>query len=158
VTRTLTIIYSTTLLSLFTAIQLTLLARIKYVQFILQMGREERCREKLKFQISPSMLILGTALNMLDDEPIPEEDEVGAISEEIESKYLTLSWWILHVGWKDVGERVRRGVEEVFDKCVQPFRSVLLFHALFTQRVVKNQFELYGLPPLDQRCQEKSRE
>jgi peroxin-3 len=32
--------------------------------------------------------------------------------------YLTLSWWILHVGWKDVGERVRREVEEVFDGCV----------------------------------------
>jgi hypothetical protein len=23
-------------------------------------------------------------------------------------------WWLLHVGRKDVGERVRRGVEEVF--------------------------------------------
>jgi len=37
------------------------------------------------------------------------------INEEVESKYLTMSWWLLHVGWKDVGERVRRGVEEVFD-------------------------------------------
>ena len=36
------------------------------------------------------------------------------INEESESKYLTLSWWLLNVGWKDVGERVRRGVEEVF--------------------------------------------
>ena len=40
-------------------------------------------------------------------------------SEETERKYLTLSWWILHVGWKDVGERVRRGVEEVFEGCVE---------------------------------------
>ncbi|PPQ94396.1 hypothetical protein CVT25_002752 [Psilocybe cyanescens] len=39
----------------------------------------------------------------------------GEIPEEAESKYLTMSWWLLHVGWKDVGERVRRGVEEVFD-------------------------------------------
>ncbi|KAF9558985.1 hypothetical protein CPC08DRAFT_691571 [Agrocybe pediades] len=37
------------------------------------------------------------------------------ISEEAEGKYLTMSWWLLHVGWKDVGERVRRAVEEVFD-------------------------------------------
>jgi len=45
-----------------------------------------------------------------DDEEVDEE-----ISEQIEIKYLTLSWWILHVGWKDVAERVRRGVEEVFE-------------------------------------------
>ncbi|KAG6867655.1 hypothetical protein C0993_012674 [Termitomyces sp. T159_Od127] len=38
-----------------------------------------------------------------------------AISEDVESKFLTMSWWILHVGWKDVGERVRRGVEEAFE-------------------------------------------
>lgn len=43
------------------------------------------------------------------------------ISEETERKFLTLSWWILHVGWKDVGERVRRGVEEVFEGYVLPF-------------------------------------
>ena len=40
--------------------------------------------------------------------------EVDFINEESASKYLTLSWWLLNVGWKDVGERVRRGVEEVF--------------------------------------------
>jgi peroxin-3 len=44
-----------------------------------------------------------------------EEGDECNISEELENKYLTLSWWLLHVGWKDVGERVRRGVEEVFD-------------------------------------------
>ncbi|THH26408.1 hypothetical protein EUX98_g7781 [Antrodiella citrinella] len=40
---------------------------------------------------------------------------VEQLSEETERKFLTLSWWILHVGWQDVGERVRRGVEEVFE-------------------------------------------
>jgi peroxin-3 len=43
------------------------------------------------------------------------------IGEEVESRFLTMSWWILHVGWKDVAERVRRGVEEAFDG------SVILF-------------------------------
>ena len=43
-----------------------------------------------------------------------EAREADFINEESEGKYLTLSWWLLHVGWKDVGERVRRGVEEVF--------------------------------------------
>jgi len=44
-----------------------------------------------------------------------EDDDDEEVSEQIEVKYLTLSWWILHVGWKDIAERVRRGVEEVFE-------------------------------------------
>ena len=50
--------------------------------------------------------------SILDDSE--DAGEADSINEESESKYLTLSWWLLHVGWKDVGERVRRGVEEVF--------------------------------------------
>lgn len=50
-------------------------------------------------------LLGGEDMGVIDDD----------ISEEVESKFLTMSWWILHVGWKDVGERVRRGVEEVLD-------------------------------------------
>jgi peroxin-3 len=114
-TRTLTILYSTTLLSLFTGVQLTLLGRLKYVQSIIQLEREERLRDRFELNFSPTSLVFGGLANMLDygDEPSPEEDE--GISEDMELKYLTLSWWILHVGWKDVSERVRRGVEEVFD-------------------------------------------
>jgi peroxin-3 len=52
---------------------------------------------------------------MFDLEQANAQEEVGSLSNELEGKYLSLSWWILHVGWKDVGERVRRGVEEVFD-------------------------------------------
>jgi peroxin-3 len=54
--------------------------------------------------------------NLLDFENQAGDDEDQEdISEQIEIKYLTLSWWILHVGWKDIAERVRRGVEEVFE-------------------------------------------
>ena len=44
-----------------------------------------------------------------------DETTFDPIDQEIEVRFLTMSWWILHVGWKDVGERVRRGVEEVFN-------------------------------------------
>lgn len=57
-------------------------------------------------------LMAGDISNILDNGE--DADEVDFINEESESKYLTLSWWLLHVGWKDVGERVRKGVEEVF--------------------------------------------
>jgi len=35
-------------------------------------------------------------------------------TEETERKFLTLGWWLLNVGWKDVAERVRSAVEVVF--------------------------------------------
>lgn len=44
-----------------------------------------------------------------------DDDGEDEISEEVERKFLTLSWWMLHVGWKDVGERVRKGVEDALD-------------------------------------------
>ncbi|KAG6909816.1 hypothetical protein DXG01_015309 [Tephrocybe rancida] len=121
-TRTLTTLYSTTLLSLLTSIQLTLLARSKYTQSVLELERNERMQERMASEFTLTNMLLksgrgleellsGDMSTLLDDESRDEE----YISEEVESKFLTMSWWILHVGWKDVGERVRRGVEEAFD-------------------------------------------
>ncbi|KAF9447254.1 hypothetical protein P691DRAFT_707094 [Macrolepiota fuliginosa MF-IS2] len=122
-THTLTTLYSTTLLCLLTTVQLTLLARAKYVHAILQQERDDRVRERLESELSLTNLLFGNGrglegLMSKDLEAfLGEDDALGeeAIPENAESKYLTLSWWLLHVGWKDVGERVRRGVEEVFD-------------------------------------------
>ena len=112
-TRTLTILYSTTLLSLFTHIQLNTLGRSKYLQSIVQQAHEENMREQWRDSISLASLLWSGGL----EDASSEEDlqEVECVDEETERKFLTLSWWILHVGWKDVGERVRRGVEEVFE-------------------------------------------
>lgn len=122
-TRTLTTLYSTTLLCLLTTIQLTLLARAKYVYSVLQQERDERVSERLESELSLSNLLFGNgkgleSLMSRDLEAfLGEEDTIGdeALPADVENKYLTLSWWLLHVGWKDVGERVRRGVEEVFE-------------------------------------------
>ncbi|KAF8965782.1 Peroxin-3-domain-containing protein [Flammula alnicola] len=164
-TRTLTTLYSSTLLCLLTTLQLTLLARGKYVNAVLQLEKqerlEERMRDRMERELSPANLLLkgiggwvegvmgrgGGAqagledlfqgLGMDGDFDLTEDDVdesparggqtfgggkvdyphvwLGEISEEMESKYLTMSWWLLHVGWKDVGERVRRAVEEVFN-------------------------------------------
>lgn len=126
-TRTLTTLYSTTLLSLFTVIQLTLLARSKYVQSVILKEREERMRDKFEAEFSLTNIMLGRGRGLEellsgDMNALLEDGEeaVEGISEEAESKFLTMSWWMLHVGWKDIGERVRRGVEEVFDGYV-PF-------------------------------------
>ncbi|TFK52868.1 Peroxin-3 [Heliocybe sulcata] len=110
-TRTLTTLYSLTLLTLFTQLQLTILGRHKYVQSVIQQEREERMREKLLDQVSISSLFWEPP----DDGDDEEDEEVEMMGRETERKFLTLSWWIVHVGWKDVGERVKRGVEEVFE-------------------------------------------
>ncbi|KAI0672191.1 Peroxin-3 [Trametes maxima] len=112
-TRTLTVIYSITLLSLFTHIQLSVLGRSKYIQSLIQQERDERLREQLEYSTSVYSLFWGDS--SLEDNETDLLEDSETISEETERKYLTLSWWILHVGWKDVGERVRRGVEEVFE-------------------------------------------
>lgn len=59
----------------------------------------------------------------LGSEPLFQGEKLGGIGDDVENKYLTLSWWLLHVGWKDVSERVRRGVEETFDGFVFSFLS-----------------------------------
>ncbi|TFK61618.1 hypothetical protein BDN72DRAFT_903955 [Pluteus cervinus] len=160
-TRTLTTVYSITLLSLLTSLQLTLLARSKYIHSVLEDEREERFSEDIQAQYSWSNLLLGLfrgsdessimgtgtelggglsweelmaqgsktdngdlGLPLGGGKDVPKMrawekewfDKVEAeVKSETQSKYLTMSWWILHVGWKDLKERVRRGVEEVFE-------------------------------------------
>jgi peroxin-3 len=49
-----------------------------------------------------------------------EDDTIGdkGLPADVENKHLTTSWWQLHARRKDVGERIRRGVEEVFERFV----------------------------------------
>ena len=119
VTRTLTTLYSITLLSVFTHVQLSLLGRYKYVHSIIQLERDEEEREAWD-ATSIASLFFAPSRQVLDVEKLLSEDERSSlwrsgVDAQTERKFLTLSWWILHVGWKDVGERVRRGVEEVFE-------------------------------------------
>ena len=122
-TRTLTTVYSITLLSAFTHVQLSLLGRYKYVHSVIQLERDEEAREGLDFSIAS--LFFSPRQQTDVEAQIAAKNALGedslwsnGIAAETERKYLTLSWWILNVGWKDVGERVRRGVEEVFEEYV----------------------------------------
>lgn len=123
-TRTLTVLYSITLLTIFTNIQLSLLGRYKYIQSVIQLERDEDARSKLQYETSLSSILFQS---LIDPTGLPDIEALGqqtgleegiwreGVDTETERKYLALSWWILNVGWKDIGERVRRGVEEVFE-------------------------------------------
>lgn len=121
-TRTLTVLYSITLLTIFTNIQLSLLGRYKYIQSVIQLERDEDARSRRQSELSLSSLF-SSLVDLTNSRDIEAGQQTGleegiwkeGVDAETERKYLTLSWWILNVGWKDVGERVRRGVEEVFE-------------------------------------------
>jgi len=84
------------------------------------MERSEETRARRQYESSASATLFPSLDDIeafVDQRAVWEEDSVWreGVDAETERKYLTLSWWILNVGWKDVGERVRRGVEEVFE-------------------------------------------
>ncbi|KAK9711860.1 peroxin [Basidiobolus ranarum] len=91
-TQTIASIYLTVLLNIFVHIQLNLLGRFIYIDSVLSFS--EKDREK-SFRLEPTT------------------DERRRLSREVERKFLTFSWWLLHVGWKRCVDNVKVAVEEV---------------------------------------------
>lgn len=128
-TRTMTTLYTITLLSLFTAVQLNLLGRSRYIDSLRASDRSERARDQVP-DLSLSGILAREAVAKIvdieailpawmfsgDDDDDEDDDKLDAIPEGTELRFLTLSWWVLHVGWKDVAVRVRSSVESVFDE------------------------------------------
>jgi peroxin-3 len=86
------------------------------------MERSEDARARRQYESSASATLFPSFVDhdieaFVGQRARWEDDSIWreGVDAETERKYLTLSWWILNVGWKDVGERVRRGVEEVFE-------------------------------------------
>lgn len=117
-TRAITLLYALTLLTLLTHIQLNLLGTRKYVQSVRRLVREQQnahsSSSKLGALFFPE---LDAGLEGEGDGEDGEDGE-GEVTDETERKFLTLSWWLLNVGWKDVADRVRAAVEGVFAGCV----------------------------------------
>jgi len=88
------------------------------------MEKEEKLRERRSFEASVSSLFWGGGdlagtLESLEDDMTNSLGLFGAGRTGVtERKYIILSWWLLHVGWRDIGDRVRNAVEEVFDEYV----------------------------------------
>lgn len=128
-TRTLTTLYTITLLSLLTAVQLNLLGRSRYIDSVRTSDRAERARDEIPHFSLTGILAREAVAKIVDVEAIwpawilgesegddEDNEKIDAIPEETEMRFLTLSWWVLHVGWKDVAARVRGSVESVFDE------------------------------------------
>ncbi|KAL7408913.1 Peroxin-3 [Mrakia frigida] len=118
-TRTLTALYTLTLLTLQTRIQLNLLGRHSYVRSVKE---------------------LETTLG-LGEGPQGE----GEVSPEDEMVYLSFSWWLMNVGWREVAERVERAVKEVMGPVsLKKTLNQTEFEALLLEIRRKVEFDLGG--------------
>ncbi|KAJ2964361.1 hypothetical protein NQZ79_g704 [Umbelopsis isabellina] len=104
-TRSLTSIYCLSLLSMLTHTQLNLLGRFTYVSSISSLNRSE-----------PTIRI----------ERSGSESRDTFLDIDAEGKFLSVSWWLLHRGWKKLAQRVESAVQEVFGRL---FSSTQLKHA-----------------------------
>lgn len=96
-TRAFTLIYTLSLLTLLTRIQLNLLGRRNYLSSVVSLATPPANAETIS----------------LED----HDDGVGQMfgnDYETNRRYLTFSWWLLHRGWKDLMEKVQAAVKETF--------------------------------------------
>lgn len=90
-------VYTLSLLTVFTHIQLNLLGRRNYLSSVISLA-------------TPPANASTISLEDHDDEL------TQTLGDDFETnrRYLAFSWWLLHRGWKDVMGRVQTAVEEVF--------------------------------------------
>ncbi|KAI2793661.1 hypothetical protein POX_a00244 [Penicillium oxalicum] len=96
ITRSFTLIYTLSLLTIFTRIQLNLLGRRNYLSSVISLA------------------------NPPTDSTISLEDHDDELTQtlgddfETNRRYLAFSWWLLHRGWKELVARVQPAVEDAF--------------------------------------------
>lgn len=97
ITRSFTLIYTLSLLTIFTRIQLNLLGRRNYLSSVISMA-------------TPA----NTSTIRLENHD--DDDLTQTLGNDFETnrRYLAFSWWLLHRGWKDLMNEVREAVQEAF--------------------------------------------
>jgi len=100
IARVLTLLYTISLLSLLTRIQLNLLGRRTYLSSVVAMA-------------SPPPPMEGSRISLENKDDDNFENFYGN-DFDTNRKYLTFSWWLLHRGSKQIMERVLSVVKDVF--------------------------------------------
>ncbi|KAJ5176626.1 uncharacterized protein N7482_002503 [Penicillium canariense] len=96
ITRSFTLIYTLSLLTIFTRIQLNLLGRRNYLSSVISLAKPP-----------------ADSTISLEDH---DDELTQTLGDDFETnrRYLAFSWWLLHRGWKELIARVQPAVEEVF--------------------------------------------
>jgi peroxin-3 len=100
ITRAFTLIYTLSLLTLLTRIQLNLLGRRNYLASVVSLAAPQPTTE-------------GSRIN-LENNDDDNFDQAYGNDFETNRRYLSLSWWLLHRGCIDLIEKVRVAVKDVF--------------------------------------------
>ncbi|KAI9853547.1 MAG: peroxin [Vezdaea acicularis] len=103
ITRALTLIYTLSLLTLLTRIQLNLLGRRSYLSSVLNLA-----------STPPSTSNLTISLENNDPADPTTTSPTYGHDFETNRRYLTFSWWLLHRGWALLRNSVESAVKEVF--------------------------------------------
>jgi dihydrofolate reductase len=100
ITRALTLLYTLSLLTLLTRIQLNLLGRRTYLSSVVSLASPPTATDSSHISLENN-----------DDD---NYDNVYGNDFETNRKYLTFSWWLLHKGSKEIVEKVTAAVKDVF--------------------------------------------
>ncbi|KAL2865674.1 peroxisomal biogenesis factor 3 [Aspergillus lucknowensis] len=97
ITRSFTLIYTLSLLTIFTRVQLNLLGRRNYLSSVISLATPPADSSTIR----------------LEDH---DDDLTQTLGNDFETnrRYLAFSWWLLHRGWKQLMEEVQAAVVEVF--------------------------------------------
>lgn len=98
ITRAFTLIYTLSLLTIFTRIQLNLLGRRNYLSSVISLATPPA----------------NTSTIRLEDHDDDDPTQTLGNDYETNRRYLAFSWWLLHKGWKQLMERVQAAVSETF--------------------------------------------
>ena len=98
ITRAFTLVYTLSLLTLLTRIQLNLLGRRNYLSSVVSLASYP--------PQDPTI-----SLENHDDDKV---EQAHGHDFETNRKFLTFSWWLLHRGWRDVMAKVEAAVQDVF--------------------------------------------
>jgi peroxin-3 len=98
ITRAFTLLYTLSLLTLLTRIQLNLLGRRNYLSSVVSLA-------------SPPLNESTISLENHDDDNM---GQTFGNDFDTNRNYLTFSWWLLNRGWRDVMSKVEAAVKEVF--------------------------------------------
>lgn len=99
IARAFTLIYTLSLLTLLTRIQLNLLGRRNYLASVVSLASPPTSSNKI-------------SLENRDDDGF--ESNTYGTDFETNRKYLSFSWWLLHRGCLDIADRVTTAVKEIF--------------------------------------------
>lgn len=102
IARAFTLIYTLSLLTLLTRIQLNLLGRRNYLASVVSLASPPSSSHDNSHQI------------FLENHDDDNFDNAYGNDYETNRKYLSFSWWLLHRGCKDIMQKVLQAVKEVF--------------------------------------------